>query len=202
MSSWFNSSTSILPLTNNASPSSKESSSFMHSIQDRFGGFFGSSSTPPPLDSYPPPPNFTSVFDGIFTMSRTQKMWGFLGSLFLGLLCFCIAIFLLPNILFASRQFAFYYTLGNLLLLFSTVFFVGPTQQLSLMMQRHRLIPTLLYFLSLSATLFFAFRGFNVVFIILILTVQLFSLCWYILSYIPYGPQILSRIYSLFRLLF
>jgi hypothetical protein len=57
-------------------------------------------------------PEESSFFSGMFSLTRGQRIWGFLVSLSLGIFCLFLCAFFLPTILFASRKFAVLYTLG------------------------------------------------------------------------------------------
>lgn len=55
-----------------------------------------------------------SSINGYITLSYTQRLYGFLFTFGLGLLCFFIAVMLLSGILLTARIFAVFYTLGNI----------------------------------------------------------------------------------------
>lgn len=105
-------------------------------------------------------------FSGICTLTRTQRIWGFILSIVLGTLCMFLSTIFLPTILVTSRKFALLYTLGNLLLVgrfvikdvsvycfCSTTFLMGPMQQLKTMFNRERVVPSVLYLTSMILTI-------------------------------------------------
>jgi hypothetical protein len=99
-----------------------------------------------------------SITEGMFELTKTQKIIGFTISLILGIFSLFLSTLFIPTILLTSRKFAFLYTIGNFLLVFSTTFIIGPKQQLKTMFDRNRIIPTLLYLTSTLLTLLFAIQ--------------------------------------------
>ncbi|KAL9645187.1 hypothetical protein ABK040_002388 [Willaertia magna] len=141
--------------------------------------------------------------DGIFTLTAKQRMYGFFLSLGLGLLCIIIALGFLPTIIFASKTFAFFYTLGNLLCLISTLFLVGPIAQFRNMLKPERYIPSIMFLASMVLTLVCVFAVPVAILVIFLVIIQAISLGWYIISYIPFAQQVvswmMSGLFSLFK---
>lgn len=92
-----------------------------------------------------------------FSLTRMQRLWGFALCLLLGVFCMLLSLMYLPSILISSRRFAFVYTMANMLLAGSTVFLVGPMQQLrNMFSSKERMIPSLVFIGSMFLTLFCA----------------------------------------------
>ena len=84
----------------------------------------------------------------------------------------------------------------------STTFLVGPYAQLSSMFQNERIIPGILYFSTVVLTIFCAFSLHNVIVMLLLISIQLVALAWYIISYIPFGQQMINGFFSIFTMAF
>jgi hypothetical protein len=171
-------------------------------ISNYFGSFFGSSaSNEQQMQQLPSSQTFW--LEGVFVISQKQRMYGFIMSIGLGLFCITLSTLFLPSILLTSRKFAFLYTLGNLLLVGSTMFLVGPVQQIKTMFgNRERLIPSCVYCFSMIITLICAIQGWNVAVIMTFIIIQLIAMGWYILTYIPFGQRMCGLLFSVFRSLF
>lgn len=89
--------------------------------------------------------------------------------------------------------FATMYSIGNILSLFSTAFFVGPCKQLKTMFHKKRRISASLYLLFIIITLTVCFLPHipgRIPLVMLCILIQFTALIWYSLSYIPYGRAI------------
>lgn len=86
------------------------------------------------------------------------------------------------------------YTLGNLLNIASTLFLVGPKRQLKAMFDDTRKYATIIYLLSIVATIVAVFTVKILLVILVAVIIQWLALCWYSLSYIPFGRQIARRV--------
>jgi hypothetical protein len=171
-------------------------------ISNFFGSFFGgSASNEQQMQQLPSGQSFW--LEGIFSMTQTQRMYGFILSIGLGIFCIVLSTMFLPSIIFTSRKFAFLYTLGNLLLVGSTMFLIGPWQQLKTMFgNKERLIPSSVYCFSMLVTLTCALQGWNVAIIMTFIIVQMIAMGWYLLTYIPFGQRMFGLLFSAFRSLF
>ncbi|KAJ7533783.1 hypothetical protein O6H91_13G064600 [Diphasiastrum complanatum] len=116
-------------------------------------------------------------------LSRTQRIYGFIACLSLGLFCSILSsvVFLHP------LKFAITYSLGNLLSLGSTAFLIGPQQQLNNMFDPVRLGCTLTYLVSMFFALFCSLHLHSRLLTLLAIGVEGCSLVWYTLSYIPFA---------------
>lgn len=89
--------------------------------------------------------------------------------------------------------FAIAYTIGNLLSLGCTMFFVGPTKQLETMFRVKRRGSAILYLLFIGTTLTLCFSHnfpHRVGLVMISVFCQFMALIWYTLSYVPYGRKI------------
>ncbi|TYZ65598.1 hypothetical protein PybrP1_005830 [[Pythium] brassicae (nom. inval.)] len=89
--------------------------------------------------------------------------------------------------------FAMAYTIGNLLSLASSMFFVGPCKQLQTMFHRKRRGSALVYIVFIGLTLALCFSPrvpHRVALVLVCVLTQFLALVWYTLSYVPYGRRI------------
>eukprot|EP00164_Ancoracysta_twista_P002596 GFYU01003452.1.p1 GENE.GFYU01003452.1~~GFYU01003452.1.p1 ORF type:complete len:161 (+),score=37.34 GFYU01003452.1:142-624(+) len=136
-----------------------------------------------------------SVMDDVgdnCSMSRKNRMYGFAICFGCGALCSLLSCLFLPAILIHPGRFAVTYTLGNLLSLGSTAFIIGPMRQLKNMFSKTRLIASIVYLVTMIATLVCAFQGVSPILIIFLILIQLCALAWYVASYIPYARQMIT----------
>jgi len=124
--------------------------------------------------------------DNFFEISYTNRLYGFGICVFFGIISLFISIIFLSSVIISF--FAFFYTIGNIFCLLSTFFLMGPIKQLKLITTKERIIPSLLYIISLIFTIVLTIKGILILIIISII-VQSFSLIWYIISYIPFGQN-------------
>ncbi|KAL0489585.1 vesicle transport protein [Acrasis kona] len=170
-------------------------------VTNYFGGLFGRSTSDESSMQQLPSQSFW--LEGVFSMTQKQRFYGFLMSVGLGLFCIALSTIFLPTILLTSRKFAFLYTLGNVLLVISTMFLMGPVQQFKTMFgNNERLIPSCIYTGSLLITLLCAFQGWNVAVIMTFIVVQLIAMAWYLITYIPFGQRMCGMLFSAFRSMF
>lgn len=90
--------------------------------------------------------------------------------------------------------FALKYTLGNILSLGASSFLVGPARQCRTMFAKERRAASLAYLLTLAGTLLSIFWLRLAILALLFILLQFAALTWYMLSYIPYGRALASRL--------
>jgi Got1/Sft2-like family len=128
-----------------------------------------------------------------FALSYAQRMAGFAISAIGGLLMLFMSMFYVTSILVGNPgKFAFTYSLANLLLFASTLFMVGPTQQLKNMFKQHRAVASTVYILSMVGTIYCVWQAKTMFVVVPVLMIQFCSLLWYVASYIPYGQSCLQ----------
>jgi hypothetical protein len=123
------------------------------------------------------------------TLTRTQRLLGFLVSFGMGMLLSLMA----PMFILRPVKLATTLSLGNLLSVGSMMFLVGPTKQCASMMDSSRWIATSIYLASLILTLIAAFLFKSRLICLVCIVVQYAALAWYSLSYIPYGQAMVMR---------
>lgn len=104
-----------------------------------------------------------------------------------------LSTLMLPLIVIKPHKFAVAYSIGNLLMMASTIFLVGPKRQCQNMFTGHRAMASSAYFGSMVGTIYAA-MGLRIYLLVLVfIGIQFVALVWYALSYIPFGRQIASR---------
>lgn len=129
-----------------------------------------------------------------------ERLAGWLFFFLLGFLLSIGSTFRLIQLLRGNpAPFARIYSLGNITSLCSTGFFVGPIQQFQSMLHKKRRISAIVYLLFIVLTITFCYvphlkAGERVPAIVICITIQFLALCWYTLSFIPYGRRICKSI--------
>merc|ERR1712130_548384 len=90
------------------------------------------------------------------SLSKKQRIIGFMTSLILGMICFGLAVSLLPMLMINPRKFSLLFSLGSAFTLSSFSFLWGPYNHLVHLLSRERLPFTSIYLSSLILTLYFA----------------------------------------------
>lgn len=107
-------------------------------------------------------------------------------------ICFVIGWIISFSSLFFLKdlsKFAIMYSLGSLTAICSTFFLNGPIAQIKSMFGQDRIFATLFYLGTLALTLGLALSGQKVGWVVAALVLQVIAMCWYALSYIPYGRE-------------
>jgi len=121
------------------------------------------------------------------SLSRTQRIIGFISFVLMGLLCFTLSSFYIPVLIFKARKFALLFTLGSLFIVLSFSVLWGPMSHLKHLFSKERLPFTLTYFGSLITTLYFALKVQSALWTSLFAVIQVIALIWYVVSYLPGG---------------
>lgn len=134
-------------------------------------------------------------------MSCTERLWKSLelsytkrvimAAILLGagllLLGFSTMFFLIPT------KFGKMYTFGNIFVLAATLFIVGPTRQISSIVQdKSKAIAAVIYIASMVFTLTSALKFKSAILTGFFVIVQFAAAIWYVASYIPYAHSCLS----------
>lgn len=128
------------------------------------------------------------------SLSYKERMIGFGVCFSLGLLIQFMSMgSVLGIILGKPEKFAVLYTFGNLISIFGTFFLMGPINQIKRMKDPVRLNSSVVFISSLVMTLISVYVLHSKLLTIIFLIVQFCSYIWYILSYIPYGRDILMN---------
>ncbi|KAF0699767.1 Aste57867_9694 [Aphanomyces stellatus] len=124
-------------------------------------------------------------------LSYKERLIGCLVCFFLGMmLSFGSTVRLGQLVAGRPAPFAVCYTLGNLLSIGCTTFFVGPVSQCQSMFHAKRRIAAIIYlsFIAVTLTLCFSHNiPHRTGFVVVSVFIQFCALTWYTLSYIPYG---------------
>jgi len=118
-------------------------------------------------------------------LTRTQRLYGFIGCLCVGLLLSILG----TSLLFLGQiaTFVFLYTLGIIVSLIGTGFLIGFVSQLRQMFAPVRIIATIVLFASMGLVFVGAFVLGNALLCIIFVIIEYLAYTWYCLSYIPYA---------------
>eukprot|EP00878_Enallax_costatus_P002238 GHUV01002411.1.p3 GENE.GHUV01002411.1~~GHUV01002411.1.p3 ORF type:complete len:166 (+),score=19.62 GHUV01002411.1:343-840(+) len=160
----------------------------MPSFMDRMKNLVGAG---PPPEPETLPQQLLRQVDEATTLSWRQRAIGFGITFGLGLLFSFMSIISLSTLSLTS--FAVLYSIGSVLSMGSTMFLMGPVKQCKNMVQPHRALATIVYLLSIAATLAVAFTIGNVILVIILLIIQFLAMIWYCVTYVPGGQEFLRR---------
>jgi hypothetical protein len=121
------------------------------------------------------------------SLSKKQRVFGFVTSLGLGLFFFSFATLYVPVIVLKARKFALLFSLGSLFTLGSFSFLWGPCNHVKHLFGKERLPFTLVYLGSLVGTLYFALSLQSTILTSMAAVCQVMALIWFVVSYIPGG---------------
>jgi len=123
------------------------------------------------------------------TLSRTQRIVGFLAFMFMGITFFGLSTMYIPVLIFKARKFSILFTFGSVFIVLSFAILLGPVSHLKHQFSRERLPFTLAYFGSLIATLYFAMEMQSTILTTIFAIIQVIALVSYVLSYLPGGQS-------------
>eukprot|EP00992_Anisonema_acinus_P014780 TRINITY_DN9454_c0_g1_i2.p1 TRINITY_DN9454_c0_g1~~TRINITY_DN9454_c0_g1_i2.p1 ORF type:complete len:169 (+),score=23.88 TRINITY_DN9454_c0_g1_i2:88-594(+) len=149
----------------------------------------------------PEPPSMWDDWSDTLALSKTQRIAGCVLSLIMGIVCLMIAISLAPMIVFTAVKFSFFFTFGNIFLLSSTMFLVGPMRQMRSMFDRSRAAAAASYIAALALTLVAALWLNSATLVTAFSTAQIVALVWYLLSYIPFARTVIRSAVGRIRVL-
>jgi len=147
------------------------------------------------LFQQPQPQTFLDEVNAATQLSWSRRI------IFFGI-CFILGVafvFISTFFLFLPRTFAKFYTFGNLFMMGSTLFLVGPCQQLKNMFSRERFLSSIIYILAMFGTLYAALVLNSWMLAIFLSVIQMLATVWYAASYIPYGQNCLLGAFSSVR---
>jgi len=121
------------------------------------------------------------------SLSKKQRIIGFMTSLVLGTICFGLAISFLPMLVINPRKFSLLFSLGSLFTISSFSFLWGPYNHITHLFSKERLPFTLVYFTTLIGTLYFAMGLQSAILTPIAAVLQVIALVWFVISYIPGG---------------
>lgn len=100
-------------------------------------------------------------------------------------------VFVLSN--FNVAAFAILYSLGQILNIAGSCFLSTPSGHLKDMKKKSRIIPSIVYVLSIILTIVVAVVTQIKGLVFLFLVIQVFAYYWYTISFIPFGQKILKK---------
>jgi len=119
-------------------------------------------------------------------LTRTQRLYGFIGCLCVGLILSILG----TSLLFLGGQiitFVFLYTLGIIISLIGTGFLIGFASQLKQMFAPVRIVATIILVVAMGLVFVGAFVLGNPLLCIIFVVIEYLAYTWYCLSYIPYA---------------
>lgn len=121
------------------------------------------------------------------SLSKKQRILGFMLCLVLGLFCFFLCSLYIPVLVLKARKFALLYTMGSLFFLMSFSALWGPVNHLKHLFSGDRILFSAVYFMTIGATLYFSMWRRSFFMTIIFAVIQILAMVWYIISYIPGG---------------
>jgi len=125
--------------------------------------------------------------DRLPSLTKKQRIVGFMTCLVLGLFCFSFSTVYIPMIVFKARKFALLFSMGSVFVMGSFSFLWGPVNHAKHLFNRERLPFTSVYIGSLALTLYFAMGLQSTVLTTIAAVCQVCALLWFVISYIPGG---------------
>lgn len=120
-----------------------------------------------------------------FKMSRTTRLYGFIGCTVIGLALSILGVIFLFFDGFIS--FAIMYALGTIVSLLGTAFVLRFDRQFSMMFEKVRILATIVLLISIAMIFVGAFVIKSGIVCLILVFVQFLAYIWYNLSYIPYA---------------
>ncbi|KAF8228944.1 SFT2-domain-containing protein [Tricholoma matsutake] len=138
----------------------------------------------------------TQFFEGdsafnFLGLSRTQRLYGFIGCLAVGFLLSLLGAILL--FLGQLGIFAVLYIMGTIVSLVGTGFLIGFLKQLKLMFKPVRVVASIVFLASIGLVFVGAFVLRNEVLCIVFVIIEYLAYTWYTLSYIPYARAAVTK---------
>ncbi|XP_074594489.1 vesicle transport protein SFT2A isoform X1 [Brevipalpus obovatus] len=127
------------------------------------------------------------------SMSRTSRIKWFLICFILGFVWSIIGCVLLTIPGKGLVLFAIFYTLGNMTSMSSTLFLIGPWNQLKKMFSETRWFATCLALFFAVLTLISGLYWKKMLLTVLLCIFQFLAMTWYSISYIPYARELVKR---------
>ncbi|XP_053273043.1 vesicle transport protein SFT2B-like [Pleuronectes platessa] len=132
------------------------------------------------------------------TLAWGKRVKGFLVCFILGLFMSLLSTFMVWIPGFGLAVFVVFYTVGNICVLASIMFLVGPWRQLRTMCARERALATVLVLVCLVLTLCSAYLWTNYTLALIFCLLQVLAFTWYGLSYLPFAREGILKLCSSF----
>ena len=126
-----------------------------------------------------------SDVDNDTTLSYTTRILGYIVCILLGYFCTFVSTHFLHDIHKNSSSFAILYTIGNILSLTgSLVLYGNPCNDFLIMFKMKHILQTLIYFISMFLTFYFAYTK-HVTSVYIFIILQLIANLWLSYTYLP-----------------
>lgn len=126
-----------------------------------------------------------SETDSETRLSYTTRILGYIVCTLLGYFCTFVSTHFLHDIHKNSSSFAILYTFGNILSLTgSLVLYGNPCNDFFIMFKRKHICPTLIYFISMFLTFYFAYTK-HVTSVYIFIILQFIANLWLSYTYLP-----------------
>jgi len=90
--------------------------------------------------------------------------------------------------------YAVFYSISQIISIAGTCFLSTPKGHCKDMKKKHRIIPSIAYFVSIIVTIVIAVATKITGLVFLFLIIQVIAYYWYTISFIPFGQQILKKV--------
>ncbi|KAJ3440521.1 vesicle transport protein [Anaeramoeba flamelloides] len=131
-------------------------------------------------------------------MSRKNRLKASIGCFLLGVLCFFFAALTVSPIplFFNPSRFPIPYVIGNILIVASMFFVVGPMKCVRSVTKPKRIVSFVIYLICTVLVLYVAIKTKSFAGTIIILIIQILAFGWLVLSYVPFGKRITKKVCS------
>ncbi|CAI5725032.1 unnamed protein product [Peronospora destructor] len=127
-------------------------------------------------------------------LTKRQRLYGAIGCYLFGALCGFLSTLMMWGGPKHLKQFAFFYTLGSLCSIGSSLFLIGPMRQLKIMCMPVRRIACCVWLGAMCMTLTIAFGKPKAgPLVLLLVIIQYVAMLWYGASFVPYGRVVLRK---------
>jgi hypothetical protein len=126
-------------------------------------------------------------------MSYKTRLMGWLGCSITGWVISLIVTFVFIFSDFDVVAFALLYSLGQVLNIAGSCFLSTPSGHLKAMGKKHRIIPSIVYILSIIITIVIAVATKIKGLVLLFVIIQIAAYYWYTISFIPFGQKIAKK---------
>ncbi|XP_069377427.1 vesicle transport protein SFT2A-like [Paralichthys olivaceus] len=148
-------------------------------------------------DGNPEEPGVLERANEASTFACGTRVKGFLVCFVAGAFFSVLATFMLWIPGFGLAVFVIFYTVGNICVLASTMFLIGPWRQLRSMCAKERALATTLVLVCLVLTLCSAYWWTNFTLALIFCLLQVVAFSWYGLSYIPFARDAILKFFSI-----
>ncbi|KAF8654205.1 hypothetical protein AX16_003731 [Volvariella volvacea WC 439] len=128
-------------------------------------------------------------------LSKTQRLYGFVGCLGIGFLLSILGSILL--FLGQLSTFALLYVMGTIVALIGTGFLIGFFKQLKLMFKPVRVVASIVFLASIGLVFVGAFVLGSELLCLIFVIIEYLAYTWYTLSYIPYARTAVLKLVGL-----